>query len=172
MLLKVYRKLRNISKFLFPILGVVLIISPSSFIKILPYVLGITMICVGLIWEIEAIHKGEYKTLSTMESATALVMLIIGIGLLIKRGDSLALLGTTWGFMGLVKGTRLLNYVIYSFGKKNMCWQELIQSIATITLAIILLFNPFDKFSTHVRDRKSTRMNSSHIQNARMPSSA
>ena len=38
--------------------------------------------------------------------------------------------------------------------------------------AVVFLTAPVDGFATNIKDRKSTRLNSSHVSESRMPSSA
>lgn len=135
---------------LIPLTAIICIIFPSHLTTILPYLIGGVMVIVGFIYEYRAIKQKEYKTLETSDTAQALILFIMGIFILIKHEDSIGVLGYTWGGFGLMKGTKELNIALYKLFVHQKFGIEMIQAFVTIGLAIILISDPFEKFTHHV----------------------
>ena len=60
-------------------------------------------------------------------------------------------LGITWAIIGIRKASKSLNAAIRQFFcRNNNCVIPMIEFFVRITLALLLLFNPLEKFSNHV----------------------
>lgn len=142
--------LRKFRIYLIPVASIICILFPSHLTIALPYMLGGAMVIVGFFYEWNAIRKKEYKTLETADTAQALILLIMGTFIILKHENSIGILGYTWGGFGLVKGTKELNIAFYKLSVHLKFGIELIQAIVTIGLALILISDPFEKFTHHV----------------------
>ncbi|MSS63981.1 DUF308 domain-containing protein [Velocimicrobium porci] len=142
--------LKKFRIYLIPLAAVICIVFPSHLTIALPYMIGGSMVIVGFVYEWNAIRKKEYKTLETAETAQALILLIMGTFIILKHENSIGILGYTWGGFGLMKGTKELNIAFYKLSVHLKFGIELIQAIVTIGLALILISDPFEKFTHHV----------------------
>ena len=128
----------------FVILGVILVVFPNEMGIAAPYVLGIGQIIYGCLSVILSLKYPD----SLVSLGDGLVSIIIGVTLLIQKGDSVAALGFVWAMISLTEAAKEIDE--YRRTKKvsviNIC-----SIIVTIVLAFLLMANPFAHFYTHVR---------------------
>lgn len=144
------RKAEITTSILFILNGLICIIFSEFIQEILPYISGSIAILSGIILLTKAIYEKEYKTIETKRTAISIIMILIGIIIIFKNENSINLIGVVWGIYGLVKGINELNIAIYYIFSKEKFILELLHSIVEIVLAIILIFNPFEKIATHI----------------------
>lgn len=84
------------------------------------------------------------------ELSYGLVMLIMGIMFVIQGSHALGPLGTTWGIIGIRKASKSLERAIEQTRLKHGFFLPLIEFLIRLTLALVLLFDPFEKFSAHI----------------------
>ena len=135
---------------LFPIIGAVCIFFPEHVTKGLPYLLGGAMAVDG------AAHIAIYiqsKPLSDDRSdqlARGLVLLIMGCAFMLQGARSLGAVGITWSIIGIRKASKSLSEMIRRIRHKEHFLSSLLLFLARITLALLLLFDPFEKVSAHI----------------------
>ena len=135
---------------LFPIIGAVCIFFPEYVTKGLPYLLGGAMAVDG------AAHIAIYiqsKPLSDDRSdqlARGLVLLIMGCAFMLQGARSLGAIGITWSIIGIRKASKSLSEMIRRIRHKEHFLSSLLLFLARITLALLLLFDPFEKVSAHI----------------------
>ena len=144
------RILSNVKRFLFPTLGVICILFAEHITLVLPYLLGGAMVIVGVLIGINCLHGRRFLNQHSDESAHGVVMLIMGIAFIIQGANALGPLGTTWAVIGIRKASKSLNQAIRQIYRKKHFLAPILEFLIRISLALILLFDPFEKFSTHV----------------------
>ena len=77
-------------------------------------------------------------------------MFIMGTAFLIKGSDALEAIGITWAIIGIRKAAKSLNCAIRQFYSKKYFMALIVEFSVRITLALLLLFNPLEKFSKHL----------------------
>lgn len=143
---KLVEKLRII---VFPILGVVLILCSGHVTRILPYLLGGSM-------ALTAVLRGiDYKTRKLVqdhsdELTSCIVLLIMGVAFILQGSNALGAIGTTWAMIGIGKASKSLKQAICRLYQRQHFAIPAIEFLLRMTLALILLFHPFEKFSTHI----------------------
>lgn len=144
---KLVEKLRII---VFPILGVVLILCSGHVTRILPYLLGGAMALTAVLRGIN-----DYKTRKLVqdhsdELTSCIVLLIMGVAFILQGSNALGAIGTTWAMIGIGKASKSLKQAICRLYQRQHFAIPAIEFLLRMTLALILLFHPFEKFSTHI----------------------
>ena len=144
--------LDNLSTFVFPIVGVILIFAAHMITMIAHYLIGAAMALSGLVILIHGIHHREYLQKDTYHTAVAIILLICG-GVILARHDScIDLLCTMWGLYGIIFAVRDINELLYRFAHRKRAWILLIETLFTLFLSVLLLLHPGEShFTTHLR---------------------
>ena len=79
-----------------------------------------------------------------------IVLLIMGLAFIIKGADALGPMGTTWAIIGIRKAAKSLNQAVQQIYRKEHFAVPGIAFLVRIALALILLFDPYEKFSSHI----------------------
>lgn len=131
--------------------GVLCIFNSAAIYKWLPSICGIVLLIIGSIKMIEGIKEKDYASLEVVKFERSIVVIAMGIGILIRQGDELFIVGVFWGLSGLNKSVNYFNEAFYYFSKKEKFLFPLIKGIIEFTLSLILLFDPFTKILEHIR---------------------
>lgn len=142
--------LSNVKYFLFPVLGVIFILFAEHITLILPYLLGISMVLVGILMGIGHFQNKRFLDLDSTELTYGIILFVMGVAFIIQGANSLGPLGTTWAVIGLFKASKSLNQAIHQIYIKKGFIAPAAEFLIRITLALLLLFDPFEKFSTHI----------------------
>lgn len=142
--------LQKAIRWLFPIIGVLCILCSKHITAILPYLLGAAMILAGLV---QCGNYAQSRTASDRDAAGlsyGLVLLIMGIVFAVQGSNALGPLGTTWAIIGIRKASKSLERAIQQARLKRGFLAPIAEFLIRLTLALVLLFDPFEKFSTHI----------------------
>ena len=144
---KLVEKIRNI---VFPILGVVFILLSDHVTRILPYLLGGAMVLTAILWGINAFQNQNLVREHSEELTYSIILMIMGVAFIVQGSNALGAIGTTWAMIGIGKASKSLKQVFYRLCQKQHFAIPMIEFLLRMTLALILLFHPFEKFSTHI----------------------
>lgn len=142
--------IRTVIYCLFPIIGAICIVFPDYVTAALPYLLGGAMVLYGIVRGVNDIRSKELLNRNSHELAHGLILLIMGTAFIVKGEKSLGPMGTTWAIIGIRKASKSLGRAIRQIYAKEYFIATVAEFLLRITLALILLFDPFEKFSTHV----------------------
>lgn len=142
--------IQNVICYLFPIIGVICILLPGYVTAVLPYMLGGAMVLAGMVRGVNDIRSKEVLSRSSDGLAHGLILLIMGTAFIVQGAASLGPMGTTWAIIGIRKASKSLGRTIRQIHAKEHFIAPIMEFLLRITLALILLFDPFEKFSTHV----------------------
>lgn len=142
--------LQNVKKVLFPMLGILCVLFAGHITSALPYLLGGAMIFAGILRGISYFQNKYFLERQSDELTYGIVLFIMGIAFVIQGSNSLGALGTTWAIIGIRKASKSLNRVIRQIYEKKHFLIPLIEFLVRITLALVLLFYPDEKFTSHV----------------------
>lgn len=149
--MKKYMKvLLKIKSFVFPVIGIICIFWPEHITGALPYLLGGAMAAVGLLMGISYFQDKQFLEQSSEGLVYSIIMLIMGAAFIIKGKDALGAIGTTWAIIGIRKASKSLNQTIRQIYMKKHFALSTAEFLIRILFAMILLFDPYEKFSTHV----------------------
>lgn len=144
------KHLQKIIFWLFPVIGILCIFCSEHITAVLPYLLGAAMISAGLIRGILYVQNRNSLDRNVSELSYGLVMLIMGIVFMAQGSRALGPLGTTWGIIGIRKASKSLERTIEQIRLKYGFFRPLAEFLIRLTLALVLLFDPFEKFSAHI----------------------
>ena len=140
----------NIRNIVFPILGVVFILFSDHVTRILPYLLGGAMVLASILWGINAFQNQNLVREHSEELTYSIILMIMGVAFIVQGSNALGAIGTTWAMIGIGKASKSLKQVFYRLCQKQHFAIPMIEFLLRMTLALILLFHPFEKFSTHI----------------------
>ena len=140
----------NIRNIVFPILGVVFILFSDHVTRILPYLLGGAMVLASILWGINAFQNQNLVREHSEELTYSIILIIMGVAFIVQGSNALGAIGTTWAMIGIGKASKSLKQVFYRLCQKQHFAIPMIEFLLRMTLALLLLFHPFEKFSTHI----------------------
>lgn len=143
-------KLLKIRNYIFPVIGVILIIFAEHITRLVPYILGGAMVLVGILKGIAYLRNKRFLDHISDEAGNGVVLFIMGTAFLIQGENSLVPLGITWAIIGIRKASKSLNSAIQQIYLKKCFTASVLEFVIRIALALVLLFRPFEKFSAHV----------------------
>lgn len=135
---------------LFPVTGLICIFFSDHVTAILPYLLGGTMLAVGALRTLIHIHPRDRSAQNTGDLAQGLVLLVVGVMFLIKGENALGAVGTVWAVIGIRKSAQSLEQTIRLYCDGQRFLLSALTFGIRMALALVLLFDPFEKFSTHI----------------------
>lgn len=116
----------------------------------LPFLLGGLMVVLGLNRFVCGIWTKEYQTKETKLTANGIVYFTLGVVILCHYRDADAVIGSIWGFLGLMKGSEAINSALYSLSHKGPFVGEGLQGAVELALGILLLVDPASAVEHHV----------------------
>lgn len=143
-------KIRVILCGLFPVIGTVCMIFPDRVMFCLPYLLGGAMALTGLVRCVLYLMDQRYLDEEPSAFVQGSILLIMGSAFMLQGSNSLGPMGTTWAIIGIRKAARSLTQALQKLHWKEHFIRPLLLFILRMTLALLLLFDPFEKFSTHI----------------------
>lgn len=144
------KNLQTIICCLFLMIGVLCIFCAEHITSVLPYLLGTAMILAGIIQCVIYAKSRSASAQNVSGLSYGLVMLIMGLVFVAQGGNALGPMGTTWAIIGIRKASKSLEHAIEQMRLKQGFFLPIVEFFIRLTLALILLFDPFEKFSTHI----------------------
>ena len=144
---KIVENIRNI---VLPILGVIFILFSNHVTRILPYLLGGAMVLASILWGINAFQNQNLVREHSEELTYSIILMIMGVSFILQGSNALGAIGTTWAIIGIGKASKSLKQAFYRLCQKDHFAIPMIEFLLRMTLALILLFHPYEKFSTHI----------------------
>ncbi len=138
------------SQWILLITGAFCILTPSHVVKILPYLVGGSMALLGG-FSIADWSRNRKKDVAAADLAYGLVLLIIGISFVFQGQKALFSMGIVWAMIGIRKAAQTLVRLIAAAEEKKPYWYLVIEFCVRILLALLLLFDPYGKFTPHLR---------------------
>ena len=144
---KIVENIRNI---VLPILGVIFILFSNHVTRILPYLLGGAMVLASILWGINAFQNQNLVREHSEELTYSIILMIMGVSFILQGSNALGAIGTTWAMIGIGKASKSLKQAFYRLCQKDHFAIPMIEFLLRMTLALILLFHPYEKFSAHI----------------------
>lgn len=144
------KTLLKVKGVLFPVLGIICIFFAENVTFILPYLLGGAMTIVGALIGFSYFQEKRFLEKQSDELAYGIIMFIMGIAFLMKGSNALEAIGITWAIIGIRKASKSLSWAIRKIYDKKHFIVPIVEFLVRIILALLLLFNPLEKFTNHV----------------------
>ena len=108
----------------------------------LPFILGIGMVVIGTSHTICGLWAKEYQSRETKLTANGIVYVALGLVILSHHGDADSVISSSWGVLGLMKGSEALNGALFHASRKESFAALGIQAIIELALGFLLLIAP------------------------------
>lgn len=128
----------------FAFIGLLLVLFPAHAAGIAPYLLGVSLILYAAINIFISLKYPDAQT----HLGGAVVKGIIGIVILLMKGNSISVLGVIWGVTSLHEVAAEIDEC---YKTKHISKVSLISMIISVVLAAMLMMDPFKHFNMHVR---------------------
>ena len=132
------------------LVGALCALFPAYLTKALPYLLGAVMVLIG-IEKIRYWNREPKRWESSNEFSVGIILLIVGVSFLVQGSQALLPMGITWEILGIRQASKSLTCLLRAIEAHEPKWHFLLEFMIRIVLALILLFNPCDKFAPHLR---------------------
>lgn len=130
--------------FLFGVIGLLLILFPEPLTDAAPILLGAVLLLRGLAG---AVILWRYPK-EEIKPGKIVLYLVLGIAILHHTADSIGVIGAIWAMVSLNEVAEEINEAVEN---RRFSAFRMIMSVVSIVLAVMLLFDPFEHFATHVR---------------------
>ena len=135
---------------LFAVIGLLCVIFPAQITAALPYVLGIAMAAAGVLYCLPHFRSHEARVEHSTELATGCVLLVVGIVCLVHGEEFIGPMGIVWAIIGIRKAAKSLASAIETFGVNRACVAAFVEFAVRMTLSVLLLLYPMEKFTGHI----------------------
>ena len=129
----------------FLVMGILLVIFPEQAMVAAPYMLGLGLIIKSAIGVIALI---KYKNDTKVKAGDIVVDAVLGSAILYQNATAIGPIGAIWAMASLKE---VAEEITEAFENKEFSLLRMIFAIASIALAIMLIFNPFEHFAFHIR---------------------
>jgi len=140
-----------LEEILLPVIGIILIGLAAYITAYVGYLMGGGMLLFGALMLGHAIYHKEYLSIDTHNTAIAVSLIIMGVVVLVKHDDCIAMLGYIWGIYGIYFGIEDLTELFHLVAHRKKCWFVAFETIFGLVLSVLLLMHPVHHFETHVR---------------------
>lgn len=135
-----------------PICGILFIFFAPYLTDYIEYLAGSVLIVFGIVMFAHAIKAKAYANPESHNTAFSLILLICGVIVFFKeQEDCLTLLGIAWGLYSIISSMDSLTELFYQMANKETFLLVAIDCVVALVLAILLLWDPVEAFTVHVR---------------------
>ena len=142
--------MKRIACGLFAIIGLLCVIFPEQITAALPYVLGVSMAGAGILYCLPYFRGREARAEHSAELSSGCVLLVVGIVCVVHGAGFIGPIGIVWAIIGIRKAARSLSGAIQKFGANMVCVVSFIEFMVRMTLSVLLLLYPMEKFVGHI----------------------
>ena len=142
--------MKRITCGLFAVIGLLCVIFPRQITAALPYVLGAVMAGAGVLYCLPHFHSREARVGHSSELASGCVLLVVGIVCMVHGAEFIGPMGIVWAIIGIRKAAKPLSRAIQEFGANMACVASLMEFAVRMTLSVLLLLYPMEKFVGHI----------------------
>lgn len=135
---------------IFPVIGVICIFCSGHITALLPYLLGIAMLAAGMLQTVSYLRSRPHPDQDAGRLSMGLIWLIVGILFPIQGQNAIGAVGTVWAMIGIRKAAQSLDQTIRRIRMKKHFALPALTFAVRISLALALLFHPYEKISTHI----------------------
>ena len=135
---------RDCLVYLFVVLGVILIAFPVQVAGAVPYILGVGSLLYAAVNIVISLKYPDAET----RLGDGVIKAVVGVLALFMKAESISILGVIWAMQSLHE----VSEEIDEYHKtKKITPISAISSIISLVLAAMLMMDPFEHFTTHVR---------------------
>ena len=126
------------------IVGILMVLFPENLSHVFIWALGGAMILRGILVMILCLYykEGEHGP------GNVLLYVVMGLMIMYLKAESINIIGVMWAIFSLKEVSEEIDQM---WKEKHVHIFCLLSSVVTVSLAIMLMMDPFDHFSTHVK---------------------
>ena len=126
------------------IVGILMVLFPENLSHVFIWALGGAMILRGILVMILCLYykEGEHGP------GKVLLYVVMGLMIMYLKAESINIIGVMWAIFSLKEVSEEIDQM---WKEKHVHIFCLLSSVVTVSLAIMLMMDPFDHFSTHVK---------------------
>ncbi len=136
---------------LFAVIGLLLIAFPAQVTGVAPYLIGALLILHAALNLVLLRHRpelGDRLMMNAVNPGRSFLFLVLGVAILVRRGDSIGPLGSIWAVLTLYEVHAEINEMVR---EKHFPILRVLLALVETALAIMLLLDPVEHFTFHVR---------------------
>ena len=126
------------------IVGILMVLFPENLSHVFIWALGGAMILRGILVMILCLYYKEDEH----GSGKVLLYVVMGLMIMYLKAESINIIGVMWAIFSLKEVSEEIDQM---WKEKHVHIFCLLSSVVTVSLAIMLMMDPFDHFSTHVK---------------------
>ena len=126
------------------IVGILMVLFPENLSHVFIWALGGAMILRGILVMILCLYYKEDEH----GPGNVLLYVVMGLMIMYLKAESINIIGVMWAIFSLKEVSEEIDQM---WKEKHVHIFCLLSSVVTVSLAIMLMMDPFDHFSTHVK---------------------
>ena len=126
------------------IVGILMVLFPENLSHIFIWALGGAMILRGILVIILCLYYREAEH----GPGKALLYIVMGLMIMYLKARSINIIGVMWAIFSLKEVSEDIDHM---WAEKHVYIFCLLSSVVTVSLAVMLMMDPFDHFSTHIK---------------------
>ena len=144
------KQISRIPSAAFLLVGALCIFFPSHVAGVLPFLLGGIMLIAGIVHG--AVYLRDKRVLEDEPqwSGPDIILAVMGGAFLCAGSEAVGLMGVVWGIIGLWKAAGTIDQALRRMYRHQPALLLAAEAAIRIVLALALLFDPFEKFSSHI----------------------
>ena len=126
------------------IVGILMVLFPENLSHVFIWALGGAMILRGILVMILCLYYKEDEH----GPGNVLLYVVMGLMIMYLKAESINIIGVMWAIFSLKEVSEEIDQM---WKEKHVHIFCLLSSVVTVSLAIMLMIDPFDHFSTHIK---------------------
>ena len=126
------------------IVGILMVLFPENLSHVFIWALGGAMILRGILVMILCLYYKEDEH----GPGNVLLYVVMGLMIMYLKAESINIIGVMWAIFSIKEVSEDIDQM---WAEKHVYIFCLLSSVVTVSLAIMLMIDPFDHFSTHVK---------------------
>lgn len=144
------KQISRIPSAAFLLVGALCIFFPSHVAGVLPFLLGGIMLIAGVVHGAAYLRDKRFLEDESQGIGPDIILAVMGVAFLCAGSEAVGLMGVVWGIIGLRKAAGTIDQALRRMYQHQKALLLAVEAAIRIVLALALLFDPFEKFSSHI----------------------
>ena len=144
------KQISRIPSAAFLLVGALCIFFPSHVAGVLPFLLGGIMLIAGIMHGAAYLRDKRFLEDEPQGIGPDIILAVMGVAFLCAGSEAVGLMGVVWGIIGLRKAAGTIDQARRRMYRHQPALLLAAEAAIRVVLALALLFDPFEKFSSHI----------------------
>ena len=144
------KQISRIPSAAFLLVGALCIFFPSHVAGVLPFLLGTIMLIAGIVHGAAYLRDKRILEDEPQGIGPDIILAVMGVAFLCAGSEAVGLMGVVWGIIGLRKAAGTIDQALRRMYRHQPALLLAAEAAIRTVLALALLFDPFEKFSSHI----------------------